>query len=207
MEKRLAELERRGVEATLEMQQAARTVAMENSRLKMLLQRQGISPMEITNFLESFQHEDQYADDLSRSDDEHKPDVQGQWLGAPSSRHHRDLVDKLSVLADASVSESSASGQRSSGSVDSNIASPHSSRTVTMPTTPSQHHHDDPHMRHQPPSSPLLMSCNTAAQIIAQMQGTGTTDQYKAKMGCKQECECLVKNTLLFQIMDGHGPA
>lgn len=241
MEKRLAELERRGVEATLEMQQAARTVAVENSRLRLLLQREGVSSADVASFLDTFAHEDQqhaaqmqqqqqqqqqFVDD--RSDDDQKTEVDAPWTSSmppqhPSSSassnggngshlHHRDLVDKLSVLAEASVS--SESGHRASS--DSSVASPHSSRTVTMPTTPAQyypshhhhHHHDDhAHSHHhhhsQPPKSPMLMSCNTAAQIIAQMQGTGSTDHYKAKMGCKQECECLVKNTLLFQIMDG----
>lgn len=253
MEKRLGELERRGVEATLEMQQAARTVAVENSRLRLLLQREGVSTADVTSFLDTFAHEDQqhaaqvaaqqqqqlqqqqqqqqFVDD--RSDDDQKTEVDAPWTssmppnhpsssassngGSGSHLHHRDLVDKLSVLAEASVS--SESGHRTSS--DSSVASPHSSRTVTMPTTPAQHypphhhhhHHHDDHVSHnhhhhhshqgKPPSSPMLMSCNTAAQIIAQMQGTGSTDHYKAKMGCKQECECLVKNTLLFQIMDG----
>src|SRR5690349_11832421 len=43
LQKKLQDYERRGVEATLEMQQAARSVAVENSRLKILLGYHGIT--------------------------------------------------------------------------------------------------------------------------------------------------------------------
>ncbi|KAF4337479.1 bZIP transcription factor domain protein [Fusarium beomiforme] len=47
LEKKLKDFERRGVEATLEMQQAARSVAIENSRLRMLLSYRGVTNEEI----------------------------------------------------------------------------------------------------------------------------------------------------------------
>ena len=57
--------------------------------------------------------------------------------------------------------------------------------------------------------SPLVMSCNTAAQIIAEMQGTGVTKHnVRASLGCEDnECECFVKNTLLFQLMERNATA
>ncbi|KAF5557930.1 bzip transcription factor [Fusarium phyllophilum] len=54
LQKKLQDYERRGVEATLEMQQAARSVAVENSRLKILLGYHGITNEDVEKFLQSF---------------------------------------------------------------------------------------------------------------------------------------------------------
>ncbi len=51
MQRRLQEYERRGVQATLDMQQAARGVALENDHLRALLASHGISSNEIDRFL------------------------------------------------------------------------------------------------------------------------------------------------------------
>ncbi|KAF7547146.1 hypothetical protein G7Z17_g7929 [Cylindrodendrum hubeiense] len=54
LQTKLQEFERRGVEATLEMQQAARNVALENSRLRMLLGYHGVTADEVDKFLQTF---------------------------------------------------------------------------------------------------------------------------------------------------------
>ncbi|KAF5987410.1 bzip transcription factor [Fusarium coicis] len=54
LQKKLQDYERRGVEATLEMQQAARSVAVENSRLRILLGYHGITNEDVEKFLQSF---------------------------------------------------------------------------------------------------------------------------------------------------------
>ncbi|KAK7407966.1 hypothetical protein QQX98_009883 [Neonectria punicea] len=54
LQRKLQDFERRGVEATLEMQQAARNVALENSRLRMLLGYHNVSTEEIDKFLQAF---------------------------------------------------------------------------------------------------------------------------------------------------------
>lgn len=54
LQKRLHEYERRGVEASLEMQQAARLVTLENQRLRLLLAARGISQQEITAHLSAY---------------------------------------------------------------------------------------------------------------------------------------------------------
>ncbi|KAI6762681.1 hypothetical protein HG530_008661 [Fusarium avenaceum] len=65
LQKKLQDYERRGVEATLEMQQAARNVAIENSRLKVLLGYHGITNDDIEKFLQSFP--DQPASDAAKA--------------------------------------------------------------------------------------------------------------------------------------------
>lgn len=65
LQKKLQDYERRGVEATLEMQQAARSVAVENSRLKILLGYHGITNDDVEKFLQSFP--DQSASDAAKA--------------------------------------------------------------------------------------------------------------------------------------------
>jgi hypothetical protein len=56
-------------------------------------------------------------------------------------------------------------------------------------------------------SSPMEMSCNAAAAIIAEMQGHSNANLAKVQLGCRGRQECAVKNTVLFQILEseGHG--
>ncbi|KAF5021329.1 hypothetical protein F66182_6629 [Fusarium sp. NRRL 66182] len=65
LQKKLQEYERRGVEATLEMQQAARSVAVENSRLRMLLGYHGVTNEDVEKFLQGFP--DQPASDAAKA--------------------------------------------------------------------------------------------------------------------------------------------
>jgi hypothetical protein len=65
LQKKLQDYERRGVEATLEMQQAARSVAVENSRLKILLGYHGITNDDVEKFLQSFP--DQSVSDAAKA--------------------------------------------------------------------------------------------------------------------------------------------
>ncbi len=243
MQRRLDEYEKQGVEATLQMQQAARTVAMENARLRLLLARRGVHSAEVDKFLGMF---DTGAAAAAREDEDDILHGSGGILSgfppalappqhtntAPTTtstyqhhnqHHHSDAtgIDRLAVLADASI------GDRCCGSTSSSTApsestvaaaSPPSAGPSTMPGTPvsgphsqyhsHRHHHHHSHATPQPPAgsaSPLVMSCNTAAQIIAEMQGGAPVNRHavKASLGCEDaECECFVKNTLLFQIME-----
>lgn len=161
VERRLAEYEQRGIEATQEMQAAARNVAMENSRLRMMLAQRGVHEHEIQDF---FHHCDQ-------------------------SQHAHQNVDRLAVLADASCCDTSSVG----------TATPSESKPPSLVDT------NDSTPATSESASPMLMSCSAAAQIIADMQGmheSSTPAQVRASLGCKNECECLVKNTLLFQLLD-----
>jgi hypothetical protein len=54
MQKKLQTYEREGVQATLDMQQAAKRVALENDRLRILLNQRGVTDNEISQYLQSF---------------------------------------------------------------------------------------------------------------------------------------------------------
>lgn len=48
----------------------------------------------------------------------------------------------------------------------------------------------------------LLISCETAATIIAEMRGDGDRNRIRASLGCQGDQECNVKNTLVLELMD-----
>ncbi|USP75910.1 hypothetical protein yc1106_03184 [Curvularia clavata] len=48
----------------------------------------------------------------------------------------------------------------------------------------------------------LLISCETAATIIAEMRGNGDRGHIRASLGCVGDGECTVKNTRVLELMD-----
>ncbi|PHH78360.1 hypothetical protein CDD82_3089 [Ophiocordyceps australis] len=276
MERKVQDYERRGVEATLEMQQAARTVAVENARLRMMLAQRGASPNDIDAFLQAFQdhdaartlslvrwqgaaggpppwldvdsktrcvshdchqHEcshsrhcscDSHAARESRDAslpglDSDTTDQESQSMvprchandshslldtsmpyGRLPSPWNADYAltsspfDKLDVLAAASVQQgfSDDATQRSASRARSPSTTDPSPGAATPLSSGPQHQPSMP--------SPTQMSCNAAAQIIAEMHGCGDRDLVKNKLGCHEENECLVKKTMLFQILESH---
>ncbi|PHH65657.1 hypothetical protein CDD81_1743 [Ophiocordyceps australis] len=279
MERKVQEYERRGVEATLEMQQAARTVAVENARLRMMLAQRGASSSDIDAFLQAFQdhdaartlslvrwqgaaggprpwldvdtksrpvshdchgHHNQHECPHSRhcccephagrqardaslpgldsdttdqesqsmvprchaTDSHSLLDTAMHYGGLPSPWNTDYALtsspfDKLDVLAAASVQQgfSDDATQRSA----SRARSPSTTDPSPGAATPLSSGPRQPSI-----ASPTEMSCNAAAQIIAEMHGCGDRDLVKDKLGCHQENECLVKKTMLFQILESH---
>lgn len=51
-------------------------------------------------------------------------------------------------------------------------------------------------------SSPMEMSCNAAAAIIAEMQGNSDREIAKSRLDCRGRNDCFVRNTMLFQILE-----
>ncbi|KYK61697.1 hypothetical protein DCS_02840 [Drechmeria coniospora] len=264
MERKVKDFERRGVEATLEMQQAARTVAIENARLRMMLARMGASTVDVDDFLQSFQEQDaaralesvrlqglssdppdqdikglvQPKPDETRvgkstgSDDGHHghnttgPDSARcsaataaeanatyhplpPWVRRPDAAAVTPF-DKLDVLALASMQQGSCDGMpRSTGhsSADSRADSPSTAGASPGAITPSS---NGPHaLSPRGPSSfasPVEMSCNAAAQIIAEMQGYGQhRELVQDELGCHGQSKGFSKSSVLFHILEREG--
>ncbi|KAI0485263.1 hypothetical protein GGR56DRAFT_669746 [Xylariaceae sp. FL0804] len=53
------------------------------------------------------------------------------------------------------------------------------------------------------PRRPYLTSCDDAANIIANFQGHGDAVQARRILGCENVRSCHIKNTQLFELMDG----
>lgn len=221
MQRRLDEYEKQGVDATLQMQQAARTVAIENSRLRILLAQRGVYDGEVDKFLAAFEQQHAGAGESESPLTGYPPPHSHMSYTPSSSASQGGALDRLAVLADASVGERCCGGKTNCSSPYEEtlaaVPSPPSAGPSTMPGTPTssghqQHHHSQQHTTPMNQTggaaggSPLVMSCNTAAQIIAEMQGHGAgmnKHNVRASLGCEDdECECFVKNTLLFQLME-----
>lgn len=225
------EYEKQGVEATLQMQQAARTVALENSRLRALLARMGAADADVDAYLQSFQDHDAAralesvwwqgqaerrppgsdADDVKPADDAAGPrhHAQPQPHQQPAALAASALFDKLDVLASASVQQGCCDGRARCSvpeSADSRANSPSTvgpSPGAVTPASSAGPHPLSP--ADQAFGSPMEMSCNAAAQIIAEMQGCAAGDRHLARerLGCNGRPDCLVKNTVLFEMLEG----
>lgn len=261
LERKVHEYEKGRVEATLEMQTAARTVALENARLRAMLARMGASDADVEAYLQSSQEHDaaralesvrwqgrqQHGDDTTtavvktepaRQEDgcrpshgtdpsaaEHMPSIHshpasGHRAASAGATHYAlppvTPFDKLDVLASASVQQGCCDGRTQcilpASSANSRANSPStvgpSPGAVTPSSSGGPHHPLSP--SDQAFGSPMEMSCNAAAQIIAEMQGYSggggerDRDATREKLGCNGQAECLVKNTVLFQILENN---
>lgn len=268
LERKVQEYERQGVDATLEMQHAARTVALENSRLRSMLAQLGAGDTDIDAFLQSCQDREA-AEALSSVSmrpmhhDQSEPERQSgaklrssaisdnegdlKVSRSPSSLAHivtsmtppsstesepslkAESVNSryelyssydamtpqqdspLDVLASATLQQGSCcEGKvRSTTSRRSSAEAPSPStvETSTGAATPSSAYAPEPSpvasIISQDYSSPMEMSCDAAAAIIAEMQGQGDRQAAKARLGCHGRTPCFVRNTTLFQLLDG----
>ncbi|KAJ9130443.1 hypothetical protein NKR23_g12204 [Pleurostoma richardsiae] len=263
LRRRLQEYERRGFEATLEMQQAARAIALENERLRELLARHGVPRDEVNAYLlasgsvgagESQNHSASQLGAYSRvfKADEAAPNLYGaapdkvidqvqekqtlkyRTVEAPPLSPPPSLSGQSHFTGECSRFERGASGDDDANS----IANYFTSETQSQPDPevnelpngnrrdcvrisyicsgiPDQDHPRDilPHVSdcYCPPESPvpdlnsaqtLETSCETAASIIAEVQGYDDSAQVRAALGCVGTGDCRVRNTKLFQVMD-----
>ncbi|KAK2060732.1 hypothetical protein LY76DRAFT_614861 [Colletotrichum caudatum] len=266
LQRKVQEYEKRGIEASLQMQKAARDVAIENSRLRALLASRGVSSDQVDAYLRSFEDDPKTLSAISINTtlapilsgpvvlepsptqlpplQEHfgntfhpDPSSSSSSSAAAAKRKYGDALlppvltltptpdvqqtsalDRLAVLADASLNRSSSQPAQHSSTSSESSRSPHpydcASQTPPRPAEPQrhqqphqhQHQHQHQHHQHQHMSalSPHEMSCNAAARIIADMQG-GNADDRKTKisLGCRsQDDECFVKNTSIFHVLD-----
>ena len=101
-------------------------------------------------------------------------------------------IDKLVVLADASAQQTccgsvtQCSGSRSQNDVEEPAPCPPQSDADSGP-----------------PPGPLETTCSTAANIMASLNRYGDEEMAREALGCRGTKECLVKNTVLFQLLDG----
>lgn len=177
LQTRIAEFERRGVQATLDMQQAARAVATENRRLRELLALHGVGDAEVDVFLQA---------DGSARDEEQPVSTHSESLGGsvPTGSPHlgppcQSSVDKVPPVAAASV-------VCGLGRVEEPAA---------LYVRASAAH----------PRSVLETSCDDAAAILVQVCRHESEVSIRNALGCRGPGSCVVSNTKLLQLMDEAG--
>ncbi|TLD16446.1 uncharacterized protein PgNI_00641 [Pyricularia grisea] len=172
---RIAEFERRGVQATLEMQQAARAVAEENMQLRNLLALRGVGQAEIDAFLQ--RGEVTHAGELVPRN---SCAIEPPLVGPTNPNAHSQNVAGGQAVMDASV----VGEQRQSAGLTSTDAD-----SATRP----------------PLHSMLETPCDNATVILAQVRGHGSEVSIRKALGCIGPGSCVVRNTKLLQLMEEAG--
>lgn len=171
--RQLEEHKRRGVEASLEMQKAARAVFVENQRLRALLSLHGVSEGEISRHLSTPEltgggnpyfcpGQDKHACDASclpEHEEEHGQRPRGENYQHPEQIDYSryEMAEETAsplVLADAGRAEA----------------------TET--------------------------SCDAAAAILVQLHEQTDPARVRVALGCTGPSSCSVKNTTIFRLMD-----
>jgi hypothetical protein len=77
--------------------------------------------------------------------------------------------------------------------VEEDVDCPSTSSCFCPPTTT---------VTERPLDTGLLISCEAAATIIAEMRGDGDKHRIRASLGCHGDKECSVKNSVVLELMD-----
>jgi hypothetical protein len=211
LQRRVDEYERRGVQATLEMQQAARRVARENARLRALLLSKGVTEPEVEMWL---------SQDLEAVDGRLSLARLATAAGGAQSLQSTSRVPVTAMLNEQSPATPAStypSGPLSTYSSTSRDGSSRTSQTsVPLDETNSSTSSGSQHgSRETGPSlaervascctSGNETSCEVAAAILANMQGHGDTSRARVALGCEGPSDCTVKNTRVLELLDEAG--
>ncbi|ETS78405.1 hypothetical protein PFICI_10467 [Pestalotiopsis fici W106-1] len=194
LEKRVAEFERQGVEATLEMQRAAQRVAATNERLLALLTLRGVPRHEVEAFLAA---EPTAPDSASAS-----VNVHSTALPASGMTH---VQAPLENLTSPSTCRQSGQVKTCGEASDGRQQSCHDRRQVQQLCTPASKAISPMENDRETTSSAFpkeVTSCEAAATIIVNLRGNGEgLVEARQALGCSGDLPCSVKNTHLFQLM------
>lgn len=194
------------------MQQAARHVAVENERLRLLLRNKGVEDHEVAAFLKGFDGTVSTAGGKrntkcgKRTDDTEfeatattRPTVSLHPLPVDFTNYQ---PDGLAILADVSAQQKCCNGrtQCTDPVEDKTLGSKPFTQPATATIAEAQAPMETNHIDNL--SSSTTMSCIAAAKIVADLQGHGDSERARASLGCCDEGECTVKNTAVFQVMD-----
>jgi hypothetical protein len=197
MRKRIQEYERQGVQASLELQQAARRVAWENERLRGLIASKGITGQEIEQYLK---HCQQGVIPPTLVQMERGPPIDGM-AGSPSTTLRSSPIQSSSkpnaqqevrpIGAEVILRDRSpiVEANSSTGFVP-----------CSVPSVPYLDASNSDDMDAQ--IVPDETSCEVAADIIASMRWQGDKEEVRMELGCDGQRQCTVRNTTVFQIMD-----
>lgn len=207
LERRLSEYENHGAQATIEMQNAARAVAVKNERLLALLDLHGIPRHEIDAFLDTAD----VAGDTSLpaglpmdydTSSEHKTQQvltfpspsprNGTWPEPRTMTTYHQYRDGPPVDIHVQANLNPDTKFLPNGSTDK-VCNPPSHRMLDMAGSNAP----PPHK-----STGEVTSCEDAASILASLRGHGDVYEARAALGCAPWSSCSVKNTRLFQLMN-----
>lgn len=187
IKRKLLDLEERGVQASVAVQQAARKVAEENDLLRELLARKGVYQQEVDEFL-------RISRKINVGDAVYNVKCQlparlVTWNSAPGTGPPRpcnrtdDTSSPPSDLPNQSLgTNNDQRGLLLRGTADSGVDC----------ATP----------RFVPEHTGLDTSCEEAATVLAFMRGHGDSERALNELGCEALSSCRIQNTNLLDVMD-----
>ena len=215
LEKRLQQAESRDAQANIELQAAARKVAKENTLLKSLLRKIGVTDAAVADYLR-VGGEPGALIEIPRANNtplqsptKYKlPDSWGELYKEPSN-HSLDPAVKAPVQ-------------------NASVKHPRPTSTTTTEASLQSRPHDPsgPPLQSFGLASPLqesigvdnndseapeseygksisnATSCETAARIIVSMRGYGNVEEIQSELGCAVRPDCMINNVDIFKIME-----
>jgi hypothetical protein len=216
LEARLRSYECRGVQATIEMQVAARAIAAENRALRGLLQAHGIKGTDIDNYLHVELDETPSG---ARSDSAHGPvyDTAGSVTSAgrlsegsqpdkPSSaysepeRRPQSMQQQKRTKSPGEQTSHDPRDITDCGCKDQNCGSPSETSSQGRWHALDRARVLGADLRHG--ATPWETPCQEAALILAQLRGEADPKDVRDDLGCLEGDLCVIRNTELFRIMD-----
>lgn len=206
LQRKVRDYEIRGVQATLDMQRAARAVALENSRLRTLLSNKGVSEDEVENYLASPEEQCEVND--HRRATKGRPmasDTLGQRPPSSPASPTATITDTGAVMClkrlvnddgphpfgtlELQPSELTTRALKMDIQAQSQEREPNTSLRTSLPPL------------HSLSLSPHEMSCSAAAEIIAGAHGHGDECRARSELGCADSSNCVIRNTKVLQVL------
>ncbi|KAK6508855.1 hypothetical protein TWF481_003621 [Arthrobotrys musiformis] len=207
LEQKIAEYNARGVQATIEMQTAARAVALENERLRKLLDEVGVSPERVNAYLQSFAG---VSPGFQSQIKEETPKPSSCEKGSGAATSCRGLCGSSRKPSDEMVLPLPPPPPPPLSRLQLRLQpQPQPQPPPVQPPSMSEPEVPEVETRAGMCSEfggdPTLETpCEAAASIILQMKGHGDRNMLYTKFGCRNRSlgSCTIKNTDLFRIMD-----
>ncbi|KAG8630729.1 hypothetical protein KVT40_002348 [Elsinoe batatas] len=170
LEDRLRTYERQGVQATIEVQSAARHVVAENQALRKLLAQYGADTTEIETFVKS---------QLEAT----KSTIHPKYISDSGSPKQAPGGKQL-VTAAPSPTRHSLPASTGAQNPETNIEL----AEIAIDTGSRNGVYSD------------HISCEEAAQVIASMRGAANASEIFPELGCSQTQRCMVKSSIVFEL-------
>ncbi|KAB5585236.1 hypothetical protein GE09DRAFT_1069913 [Coniochaeta sp. 2T2.1] len=225
LQQRVNDYEKRGIEASLEMQQAARRVAGENAKLRALLAAKGVSDADVEQWLRAGHDSGVHAETAVQNGPTRAAAGVDHAYFSPPSEASPTTPAPAPTRNYYTLPESPASGStyHTTDAPPGHRANP--KKPYTPPTGNSPETADVNFSTTSPasqPSPPRVApekslaervdvcctfgnetSCEAAALILANMHGHGDVSRSRAALGCTDDSpNCTVKNTRVLELLD-----
>lgn len=211
LEQRLQKFQTEGIQATQEVQEAGRKMAVENSLLRSLLILHGVSDQRVQEYLRAqtagipLPTSRSEAVLVVRSHSGQSPRLNTVDSGGPRlSNYERNdpSAERTATEPTSSTSSSSPITYQHLAISDSQISDGDSELNVPLDSTPDTSTLQLPSRYRDSRQSGQCTPCETAAGIISSMRSYSDIQDVRSELGCQSSASCMVKNMDIFQLLN-----